>query len=767
MLYSGYESHRHPDETPEQEPPETPAPIFAARALKSAIFGTPAHPEDDTLYEISRDKDTTNGKDSRQLQSGSVSPTKTPGILLTPGTTTTRRKTVSFGTEVVDKGENNLEKAERNNGLPNDSPGEVPSHWAPKLEPSAKPSRKTTLTRSLEKVRERKVAKAGSDWKRDSEPGPMFDLDHDADNEAPAGKSGLGRANKSQMGNQDMLQELITTEEFDGEITMDLNEPHSKSGKYWKSEYEQYHDNARAKMDKLMKYKQLAKSYAKMKDTQAQDLAEKLKEEQRRVLSMEDKICKLSAQIATTGLEGVDDNTPELIKELARQTALALQYKGEVEEFRAALKGNKGGQEDDVEKAFILPKTEQTRLDTHDEPRKAREQTKEMSSLRDKIQSLRHMLSAAEQAKSKLQEENTKLAQDLLHADLRLEQHLGQCEKRRQSMEELRQKKDDAHHRLQKDYDVLKESAKSQRRDAEHLLKQRHEQVVGLKKELAALRGAESTAKDLQQALQKKIVEHDRVVADFERQITQIKESGGRELDGSIHSKDVKYSPKHKREDISGSNPSGTGLPSSEAFHRDSLIPVLSQPLARPSKIVAPSRPARCDRPTGPPAVPSSHSALSEIINNATPETVPPQRSGPVTSTPLANRFSYMSLESPGMELPSPEPSTSHDTGCTVHKRNCQASPRPSMFNIASSPPKPAMVRSRSSDEQKSNRDIAARRPTNVASSQLSSTEGSRVRQALTPQRAAAAKARLAQKNAEKKRAQSLRVEKENIRNEA
>ena len=32
-------THEFPDEYPDREPPETPAPIFAARALKSAIFG--------------------------------------------------------------------------------------------------------------------------------------------------------------------------------------------------------------------------------------------------------------------------------------------------------------------------------------------------------------------------------------------------------------------------------------------------------------------------------------------------------------------------------------------------------------------------------------------------------------------------------------------------------------------------------------------------------------------------------------------------------
>ena len=705
------------------------------------------------------------GKDGGQLQP-SVSPTKPPGILVTPGTATTRRKTVSFGTEVVDREEKNPEKAEKNSGVPDDYHGKALTSWAPKLEPSTKPTRKTTLTRSLERAREHKDAKSGLAQKCGTESAPLVDLDDDADTEGPTTKKlGARRTNKAQTSNQDLLLELIVKDDFDLDVTMDLNEPHSQSGKYWKSEYEQYHAQARAEMKKLMNYKQLAKSYAKMKDAQALGLAEKLKKEQQRVSSMEDKISKLSAQIATCGSDGIDDDTPELIRELARQTALALQYKGEVEEFRAALEGV-NGQGDRNEKRAASPKTVQTPLDTHRELRKLREQLKETDSLRDEVQNLRNMVSAAEKTSSKLREENNKLSQDLLHADLRLEQHLEKFEKRYQSMKELGQKKDDAHQHLQRDYDSLKKLAKSQRHDAEHLLKQRHEQVVGLKKELAAIHGAESTAQDLQEALQKKIAEHDRVVADFEGQISQIRNGAVPVFDDSKDSKDVRHSQKRNKEEISGSHPLGKVLPYGEVFQPDSGIPVSSRSITRPSKIVAPSRSAHMEMPTNSPPLRSSHSALSEIINNATPGTVLLQRSGPVTFTPLANRFSSMSLESPRMKLPSPEPSISYIAGRTGQEKICQASPQPSMFNIPSSPPKPAGVWSRSSDKQRSNNGIAGRRTENVASSRLSSMEGSRTRQTLPPERAAAAKARLEQKNAEKKRAQALGVEKENIRNE-
>ena len=37
------------------------------------------------------------------------------------------------------------------------------------------------------------------------------------------------------------------------DVTVDLNEPHSNSGLYWKSEFNRYHEEAQAEMDKLVR----------------------------------------------------------------------------------------------------------------------------------------------------------------------------------------------------------------------------------------------------------------------------------------------------------------------------------------------------------------------------------------------------------------------------------------------------------------------------------------------------------------------------------
>jgi hypothetical protein len=755
-----------------QEPPETPAPVFAARALKSALFGTPAPLEDDDNYEYGNDAETMAGNDIKR----SLSPTKPQGILLTPGTATTRRKTVSFGNEVLDKAEKNVVGRASKSGIPDDCPGKFPSPW-PAEEKSTKPTRKTTLTQTLEKARESKLPRTSSESNRASpESQQLLNPKLESDTKTTStSRARPRRSIKPQKSNQELLQELVENDPVDCDMTMDLNEPHSQSGKFWKSEYEHYHQEAKREMEKLLRYKQLAKSYAKKRDAEAIDLSEKLKEEQKRVINMEDKISELTALIACAGSEGNEDDTPELIKELARQTALAMQYKSQVEEFRTLLEGSdvQAGKTHDG-KRFTSPRTEQTLLDTHRELKKAREQLREMSSLREELQNVRQSLSAEEKKNAKLQEENTKLTQELLHADLRLERHLEKSEKKRQSFEEQREKRDEALQNLQKDYDKLKEIAKSQRRDAEQLLKKRHDQAVEFRKEIASLRSAESNAQERLQGLLKKASETEKTVVDYQKQIEELKGGWSQEpkADKPLKERKEKKLPSQPLEIISSN-------PASDA--RDSMIPVSTSSISRPAKALASSKQNRSDTPTNSPRRRSSHSALSEIINNATVDSTPPQRAGPVhhtpfnRMTPLANRFSSMSLHSPDLksldvQLPSPEPSlpqiNPEPNIRAVHERNCHISPQPSIFNLASSPPKVAMVRFRGSDEISggSNENAASHRYPTTSSSRLSSMDGSRTRRELPPERAAAAKARLEQKNAEKKRAQAMGRDKENIR---
>jgi len=767
------------------ELPETPAPVFAARALKSAIFGAPDPEEDETLYEGDSESEDIVAQDAAKNMSRSVSPTKPQGILLTPGTSTTRRKTVSFDNEVVDKPENEktrgkLSAKKSKSGIPDECPGKFPSPWTGKAESSRRVKR--NLTKVLEDARETKSQKDGTDSKVtasqsqpvvQAKPEPDAKLSQvevrrptKAESDRKPSQSESAKTSKAEPSNQELLKQLIVHEGYDNDMTVDLNEPHSQSGKFWKSNFEQYHEDAKAEMAKLFKYKQLAKSYAKLKDVQSVNLEEKLKEEQRKVLSMEDKISKLTAQIA--GRVGNDGESPELTKELARQTAMAIRYREQVEEFRLALEGPKAEPGVALEGKRLTPEEmESTITNVCRELRNARKQLKEMVSLREEMDRLRQILSTTEKTVTKLQEENTKLSRELLHADSRLELHLEKCEKKRQSSEDRLRQKSEEIETLHKDYTALKDLAKANRRDAEQLLKGRHDQVVKLRKEIASLRGAETAAQEAERALQKKTAEHDQIVAEFQKQIIALKANQKPEYLQET-------APKRAQVDRQPFDIYSKPLPVIDPQTKETQISNSNPPIARPLKAAAPSKHSHSDTPSKSPRPRSSNSALSEIINHASVDSVPPPRYGPVQHTPLpaitplSDRLSSMSISSPEMQLPSPEPSITQITSKPIHDRNCKASPRPSMFNIASSPPKAAVVRSQTSGElsrQRSNNNLAAHRLANLSSSRVSSLDGSKQRVALPPERAAAARARLEQKNAEKKRGQEVGGErnKENI----
>ncbi|PVH78660.1 hypothetical protein DL98DRAFT_516674 [Cadophora sp. DSE1049] len=761
------EGNRVDDQYPDRDPPETPAPVFAARALKSAIFGAPP-PQDDTIYDIETELGAEASKDVRDFQPRNLSPTKPSGILLTPGTATTRRKTVSFGNEVVDKDADKKtggQRVTRRSRLSDDGEKQASTPFAHGAEESTRAARKTSLTRALEKVREEtpKTETTRPSTELEPEPRkPRTSAETASDTESVKPK-------KLQQSSQVLSRQSEDDDNTELEMTVDLKYPRSQSGKFWKAEYQQYHENALLEMKKVLAYKELAKSYAKHKDAQNIELAKKLNEAQKQVKDMEDKMFELSARITLSGKDGSGDDAPELVKELARQAALGVQYNAQVDEFRAALEGdddNQNSPSKQYRNRRASRQSEETDIDTYRELKRLREQLKEMASMKDELSSLRNSLSTAEKSVQKLQDENSKVTQQLLHADLRLEKHLEKCEQKRQSFDEQRQRRDEIVQNLQNDYDRLKEQAKSQRRDAEHLLKKRHDQVVDLKKEIASLRGADMNAVEFQRVLQEKTAEHDRTVAELQKQIGDLKDKQKQDT------KDATFSRVSRERKFDASSLASKPLPSVDISQaRESQIPISSQSVSRPSKVLMPSKTFRSETPTGSPMHHSSYSVLSEMTNGGNGEPTPFQRSGPVQHTPLGpltpltNRFSNLSMDSPELHQPFSEPSLPPVTSRAIHDRNCRQSPGPSMFNIASSPPKAAVVRPRVSNElsrQKSNSNINSRQNANIASSRVSNLDSSRMRNPIPPERAAAARARLEKKQAEKRRAQALGADKEN-----
>lgn len=228
------------------EAPETPAHQFAVKAFKQAIFGTPA-PEDAKHASKPADRkkrlEAVNAKNvdlpAPQETTPPVSPSKQPGgILMTPGTTSKGRKTVSFGSQVMDNEGKKVNGGK--SGIPNDCPGKFPSPWTPgaqlKLDPSSDKKPRNKLTEAL--------------------------LDARTTTQSTSGQKPRARD--------------------DTDITIDMGAPRSESGKYWKEQYESYAERSEKEMKKVIAKQQLAKKFAMKKDGEVTELATKLEQERKR-----------------------------------------------------------------------------------------------------------------------------------------------------------------------------------------------------------------------------------------------------------------------------------------------------------------------------------------------------------------------------------------------------------------------------------------------------------------------------------------------------
>ena len=317
------------------DPPDTPAPLFAVRAFKTAIFGTP-HPYSTT--DSASTQRTSEGKVSGALEFGHrtipgsenkynvaaqpkleafQSPTK--GILLTPGTGAARRKSVSFGALVSKRQNNGTEQAQRTGGT-RVSLEDIPNALLTD-EPRAKGGRSASLSRTL----------FASKIEASDQP-------HDANLEVVRPALSLQETHNLDLKKAES-QNYLGVECTEGDITIDLDTPRSKSGKHWKAEYERYSKRSDREMKKVIQLSQTAKSYAAKKDVEAANLGEILSEELSRTAVMEAKVSAVASQLAKHAAQGLGGNPDEqkLVSDLAKQTALALRYKHKADRCRTAL----------------------------------------------------------------------------------------------------------------------------------------------------------------------------------------------------------------------------------------------------------------------------------------------------------------------------------------------------------------------------------------------------------------------------------------------
>ena len=409
-----------------EEPPETPAPLFAVRAFKTAIFGTP-HPDQSVINrpaqpvlqkgDVAKTQPTGN-VENRQVPDAAndyfnepvailktdpmASPTK--GILLTPGTGATRRKTVSFGNLMANapKEEGSSPSAEAAT-LKNRR-----NQDAPEASPTIQP-RQPSLTKTLIEL---------SKQKHNSQATSVTSSEQEPVKESAS-----------------ILNAQTDKTDQTADNTVDLSQPCSRSGQHWKTEYEKYHKNSNREMKKVIMYGQNVRSYAVKKDSEATGLGEKLKKELAKVAAMEKKVSKLAAQLKVAHAQGPEEESEQtrLVSELAQQTALAIRYKQKADHYRRAMqKDNRGdGSTIEREDMQMMEEAGEWSSGKADSTQDVAQSTGE-DILHAQLESLRASAKNAEDQAAKLEAENVALKRSLA----RVKGEMMSYESRRQAREE-------------------------------------------------------------------------------------------------------------------------------------------------------------------------------------------------------------------------------------------------------------------------------------------------------------------------------------------
>ncbi|KAJ5958335.1 uncharacterized protein N7479_005485 [Penicillium vulpinum] len=432
------------------EPPETPGHVFAIRAFKSALFGTPGAEEDENNASQKQPGHQRSKSDTIKLAPTDINidakpadaaynPTGSPtkSILVTPGTSL-RRKTVSFGESVVDNEGKRPGSASKPAKTPPNPSGTLSTQWmSGSSDGSGKPRSKLTQT----------LMNARDNASKNSEPAK-------SDESTGEAKSVIVSGSKEILDNED--------------ITINLEDPHSESGKYWKTEFDNYRVRTNREIKKLIHYRSIAKSYARKKDTEAMRLADKLKEEEEKVAEMERQVSRLASAMVGEGLTGDKEH---LVQGLTKQTALALQYKQQVTSLRNALERHDvvgDGANITQKKKEELPSntpTDELRR-TQQELEKANAKIKEMQDQQSELSTLQDLAQSSEKKAQALEKENHTLKQTLA----RVKQEMSRYEGRRKDKEtRLKQRETRLEQRIQEYREKLKTVSQEHRASEENL----------------------------------------------------------------------------------------------------------------------------------------------------------------------------------------------------------------------------------------------------------------------------------------------------------
>ena len=246
-------------------------------------------------------------------------PSPAKGILLTPGTGAARRKTVSFGEFLREEQVKRPPTEDASLSSPHGLHHEPQSMDGSPSKPKAERTR--SLSRTLFKSKKISPKTHGLPPKHKVTTTPTLCSN------ATEGIADSGPAETE-------------SAEAIGDITVDLSQPRSRSGHYWKSEFEQYHKRSGREMKQVLQQGQRVKSYALRKDAEASSLQEKLQSETSKGAAMERRVTELATELArlrSKESELGSDAEEELVNDLAKHALFAAKSKSKVERYKAAI----------------------------------------------------------------------------------------------------------------------------------------------------------------------------------------------------------------------------------------------------------------------------------------------------------------------------------------------------------------------------------------------------------------------------------------------
>ena len=486
------------------------------------------------------------------------------------------------------------------------------------------------------------------------------------------------------------------------DVTVDLDQPRSRSGQHWKTEYEQYHRRSSREIKQIIKYGQNIKSYALKKDSEATSLAEKLEKELAKVARMEKRVTNLAAQLNASQSQGPEGETEQqrLVGELAQQTALAIRYKQKADQYKAAIQEQYQGEpRDSHQNAVQADGRENARSQRLQDQPDLTDVSSNTFYLQAQLDDLRKTSQAAEDHAKQLERENNALKRNLL----RVKEEMTSYETRRHAREENLKKREEKHETLRKECE--KRLAQLTFEHQELLRKEndspKRDEVVEIQTNQSA-HGRHSVRADRRPP--------ETIVAENATAVAQASAVETRNSKPSISPR--KRKPQNNAVDIWTLNSPNDAAIAQDAFPESTLLP--------PSSV-------RHD----------IHRTLKEIDQNLGTEK---QAESKPTHAPI------------NLKAESPLKALAIEARERMETR--KTSPRPKMINFTSSPAKLQPSAPADVTYTKPSRATVGRSASlmSAKAGSRTSTLGSVRGSALPADRAAAAKARLAKRSAEKRR---------------